>query len=736
MPTSRPEILAPAGGPRALDAALAAGADAVYFGLKQLNARRGAENFLPETLEVTVAAIHARGARAYLTLNIDLSQRELGQAARILELSRRAKIDAILIRDPALLSLIPFFPELEFHFSTQAGIVSSAGCAAAKTLGVRRVVLARELSLEEIRAAAAVPGVEVEVFVQGALCFGVSGRCLLSSWVGGRSGNRGTCTSPCRVPWSVDGSLPGKPLSMHDLGLAGRLPELAAAGVAAFKIEGRLKSPDWVARAVRLHREALLQGLRSELAVAAESLGAYTGRSQTDGYLDARRARLTGDSGRLAAAEVPAAEEDESGTETRPAAAAIVRTVTVTAAPDPKGGLLWTFRTATLTRELRTPPQTVKHEDRSVFLTELGGRLTSALPKPWDQAEFVCQADPALRLPRSTANQLDKDFAAFLRAAAKESDGTVRLDLPQDIREFLAAAAAVSPAAPVPPRTLGEPPDRARLDPDPAQVRAFAAAFPAVTILAECLTAAGLDALLAAVNPQPDLTEGAKAQRKPLSGVSVSISPSIQNPKSKIQNSFFLPTLPAVFYEAQIPGLRSLLERCRELGFTVEVNSWDGWMLAKDAGVAMTAGPGLAVLNALAARTLHNLGCVCATVSPEADHGQIEDLCAAAGIPLSLAMFGRPPLMQTRVEFLPEITVGQGALFKDARGGEMRPRREGAVAVFRPVTPFDWSTQRNPQIRVAHLVADFSASPDPVREFRTLACLNPRHLFNYDRTLR
>ena len=198
------ELLAPAGDSACLQAALEAGADAVYLGLESLNARRRARNFSPEEFSRAVAAAHAKGARAYLTLNIDLSERELGEAARTLQLARNSKADAVLVRDPGLLALKPAFPELEFHLSTQACAVSNADVRAAAQLGLSRVVLAREMSLAEIAFASAVPGIETEVFIQGALCFCISGRCLLSSWASGRSGNRGLCTSPCRLPWHCE----------------------------------------------------------------------------------------------------------------------------------------------------------------------------------------------------------------------------------------------------------------------------------------------------------------------------------------------------------------------------------------------------------------------------------------------------------------------------------------------------------------------------------------------------
>ena len=308
------ELLAPAGDFACLEAALDAGADAVYLGLESLNARRRARNFKPEEFARAVAAARARGTRVYLTLNIDLAEREVGEAARILELARSCGAAAVLARDPALWALLPAFPGLEFHMSTQACVMNSADAAAAVELGASRVVLAREMSLEEIQAASAVPKLRTEVFVQGALCCSVSGRCLLSSWGGGRSGNRGACTSPCRVPWSVAGEPAGTPFSMKDLAAWDRLEDLRRAGVSALKIEGRLKSPQWVRRAVGLYRRALSEEEPGALAGEVEQLGAVTGREHTSAYLDGRRQALTGVWGRKrGAASAACALEQTSG---------------------------------------------------------------------------------------------------------------------------------------------------------------------------------------------------------------------------------------------------------------------------------------------------------------------------------------------------------------------------------------------------------------------------------------
>jgi U32 family peptidase len=293
VPGRVPELLAPAGDEAAFEAAVQAGADAVYLGMTDLNARRRAGNFRPEAFGQAVQQAHRRGVRVYLTLNTDITERELPQAVRLLEVAREAGVDGVLVRDPALLALRAQYPQIEFHFSTQTCIANSADVAAAGELGAQRVVLARELTLAEIAAASAVEGVQTEVFVQGALCFCVSGRCLLSSWVGGRSGNRGACTSPCRVPWTVNQQPAGTPLSMHDLTTAHRLDDLRNAGVAALKIEGRLKTADWVRQAVTLYRRALAGETVAGLEPAAP-LASYTGRQLTDGYLDGRRDQLTG----------------------------------------------------------------------------------------------------------------------------------------------------------------------------------------------------------------------------------------------------------------------------------------------------------------------------------------------------------------------------------------------------------------------------------------------------------
>jgi putative protease len=258
----RPELLAPAGEPRALRAALSAGADAVYFGLERWSARAFAGNFGAESVPEAVEMAHLYGARAYLALNTLLKDDEVEPALAALEAPYRAGLDALIVADLGFAARVRAeYPELPLHASTQLNTHSSAQLAALRQLGFARAILARELSLDEIAALDA-QGLELEAFVHGALCYGYSGDCLLSSMVGGRSGNRGRCSQSCRLRYSLRrlGSEPLEPsrvMSTSDLSAIGVLPGLLAAGVVSFKLEGRMKDAAYVGVTTAVYREAL-----------------------------------------------------------------------------------------------------------------------------------------------------------------------------------------------------------------------------------------------------------------------------------------------------------------------------------------------------------------------------------------------------------------------------------------------------------------------------------------------
>ncbi len=283
------ELLAPAGSPEAVRAAVQAGADAVYLGYGSCNARRNAKNFSVDEFAQAVSYCHLRGVKVYLTLNTLATDRELPEAAQMAAEASRAGADAVLVQDMGILRMLrQTVPDLPVHASTQMTIHTLDGVKAAADLGMTRVVLARELSRKQLEYICLRAPIEVEVFVHGALCMCWSGQCYLSSVIGGRSGNRGLCAQPCRLKYGWGDQADEYPLSLKDLSLAGHLEELRKMGVACVKIEGRMKRPEYVglvtsiyARAIREQKEPTREELR-------ELEQAFSRQGFTDGYYTGR----------------------------------------------------------------------------------------------------------------------------------------------------------------------------------------------------------------------------------------------------------------------------------------------------------------------------------------------------------------------------------------------------------------------------------------------------------------
>ncbi|MDR0642363.1 MAG: U32 family peptidase [Treponema sp.] len=261
------ELLAPAGSPETLNAATAEGADAVYLGLKNFNARMRSANFSYSQFESALKALHAMGRKLYVTVNTIFEQREADRIYQLLKYLAGLGPDGIIVQDFGVVSMArECFPSLKLHASTQMNIAGARGANALSRHGFSRVVLARELSIEELRNCRANTNMELEVFVHGALCVSASGLCLFSSYLGGKSANRGLCTQACRRYYHRDNE-GGYYFSPGDLQLIRRLPELAAAGINSFKIEGRMKSAEYVGTVVSAYRlvlDALASGLGEE----------------------------------------------------------------------------------------------------------------------------------------------------------------------------------------------------------------------------------------------------------------------------------------------------------------------------------------------------------------------------------------------------------------------------------------------------------------------------------------
>lgn len=287
MDQKKIEILSPAGGMDSVIAAVRSGADAVYIGAKLFSARASAHNFDDDELRECVSYCHQRGVKVYLALNTLIFDDEMQRALELAKFAASADIDAIIIQDMGLVSLIKkAIPDLPLHASTQMTVHTPYGAKALYELGFKRVVVSRELSLDEIRQIhETCPEVELEVFVHGALCMCVSGQCYFSAMLGGRSANRGMCAQPCRLPMTFGGN--DHALSLKDNGSLHYLRELQEIGVVSAKIEGRMKRPEYVAAATSAAREARDDGSVSpETEQKLRSVFSRTGF--TDGYLSGR----------------------------------------------------------------------------------------------------------------------------------------------------------------------------------------------------------------------------------------------------------------------------------------------------------------------------------------------------------------------------------------------------------------------------------------------------------------
>ncbi|MBF0196067.1 MAG: U32 family peptidase [Planctomycetes bacterium] len=711
---SKVEVLAPAGSRESMEAALEAGAGAVYFGLDVLNARRGAQNFTSANLKETVDWVHSYKAKAYLTLNIDLSEREVAHACRILAYCEHIGLDAVILRDPALLLFVNDFPKLDFHLSTQTNMSSSADVRAAKSLGAKRVILARELSLEEIQGASKVSEIETEVFCQGAMCFAFSGRCILSSWGGGKSGNRGTCTSPCRVPWTVGEKRAGRPLSSHDIALVKRVPDLMAAGVASLKIEGRLKTPEWVSQATSIYLNAVDGGDGENLFNQAKELGHYSGRKIMSDLLDGSRTNLTACTGRDPKTgekrTMPCANcdcflsRDEKKNKSTDDGPAPFTPFDIQEEEKPSYELSVSLLNGNLNFSIRFGEQEeswtmslgkMRRPEKAKSLRE----ALEALQYTPLQSMLLTSLEAPEQLPQlmpKNLKEVQSRISKFLHRATRIKPSVVKHPLPERAQNILDQ------------RGPGECNNR-RLGHRPECVRILYKDL--IKFSEECTK-----------TPSKLIVENASTQ-------------DIQEWSTINKDIKTVFALAQVFFDKNEEELRKKLELCKEKGFAVEVNSWGGLQMAREIGVTFEAGQGLQVLNSLCALQLHQLGAQSVTLSVEADREKLESICQNAPLPLSLVVFGRPQLMTTRFEINANYT---GKVFEDRRDMRMVPLQEDDIFVFRSLDPFDISRQKNEKIILSQLVADLVCSPKPSQEYEYLcskAKNNKAFLFNYDRSL-
>ena len=401
-----PELLCPAGSPEALDAAIEGGADAVYLGAAAFNARMYAKNFGGDDLRSAVLRAHSFGVKVYLTLNTLVTDRELPQFLQVAKEAYEAGVDALIVADLGGASAIHHaYPQIELHASTQmSGHNAQMGKLLADA-GFSRMVVARETSLWDLKETVARSPIEIEAFVHGALCVSHSGQCLFSSLVGGRSGNRGECAQPCRLPYAC-GQKQGYPLSLKDLSLATHIPELIESGVASLKIEGRMKAPEYVRDTARIFRRLLDERRAATPAEMRALADTFSRGGFTDGYFTRRI-----DHSMLGVRS----EEDKSRSRTVKPFEGLTRRIPLEIEVEVKANapaqmsLFDGIRRVSICGEIPMPalnaPLNRETVERS--LTKLGGTVYSV-------GSFSLSLDPGLMLPISKLNELRRAALAAL----------------------------------------------------------------------------------------------------------------------------------------------------------------------------------------------------------------------------------------------------------------------------------------------------------------------------------
>ena len=407
------ELLSPAGSMEALRAAVQNGADAVYLGCGSFNARAGAKNFTPDQLREAVAYCHIRGVQVHLTLNTLTTDREQRQVEELIRQAARCGVDAFIVQDPGTVALCrQMAPTVAVHASTQMGIHNLDGVLQAAKMGCTRAVLARELSRQDIAYICKNSPIEIEVFVHGALCMCYSGQCYFSSVIGRRSGNRGQCAQPCRLPYGYERQENKYPLSLKDNCMISYLNELKAMGVASLKIEGRMKRPEYVAVVTRIYRSALSDGyVTPENAAQLERV--FSRQGFTQGYYEGKpgvhmlgtrqdikedrdllaKARATYETGELSRVGVTLYALVQAG---KPAQLAV---------EDPEG------RRCVVTGPVPEPART-----RDLTEADLELRLKKTGGTPYFVKELKTIVEPGLSLSAAELNNMRRDVLTQLSA--------------------------------------------------------------------------------------------------------------------------------------------------------------------------------------------------------------------------------------------------------------------------------------------------------------------------------
>ena len=587
------ELLSPAGSPEAVIAAVQNGADAIYMGLGNFNARRGAKNFTDEEFERSMRYCRIRGCKVYVTLNTLVNDREIAQAVESARLASQLGADGIIIQDLGLAYAIrQALPDIPLHASTQMSIHNLAGVEAAAEMGMTRAVLARELSLEQIKFITQHASIETEVFVHGALCFCQSGQCYMSALIGRRSGNRGMCAQPCRMQYSLGGRMDDYPMSLKDNCLVDRLRELEDAGVACLKIEGRMKRPEYTAIVTKIYSKALKEH-RQPSAEEMETLEkAFSRQGFTQGYFNGDKKDMFG-----------RREEPDKDTE---------KLFTLARKGYSEGELRRVPVHFYTVAEKGMPVKAIAFDNDGNRAAAMGGvpekargqgltatYITEQMFKtggtPYNCVENRAQADPGLYLPASEIN---------------------------DLRRRLVSELSEQRAKP-PIRRVGKLPEKPKgklPTGDPAMIF-------------QVLTEEQLSPELAALKPQYLYV--------PLTLMTEKLD--LLRPFAE-QGTIPVAVLPRVIADNEAAAVYDMLSRMFDQGVNEAlVGNLGHAMLAKKAGMKLRGDFGLNTFNALSMEVIRQAGFISATASFELRRSQIRDMIKP--LDTELIIYGRIPLM-------------------------------------------------------------------------------------------
>ncbi len=587
------ELLSPAGSPEAVIAAVQNGADAIYMGLGNFNARRGAKNFTDEEFERSMRYCRIRGCKVYVTLNTLVNDREIAQAVESARLASQLGADGIIIQDLGLAYAIrQALPDIPLHASTQMSIHNLAGVEAAAEMGMTRAVLARELSLEQIKFITQHASIETEVFVHGALCFCQSGQCYMSALIGRRSGNRGMCAQPCRMQYSLGGRMDDYPMSLKDNCLVDRLRELEDAGVACIKIEGRMKRPEYTAIVTKIYSKALKEHRQPSDEEMETLEKAFSRQGFTQGYFNGDKKDMFG-----------RREEPDKDTE---------KLFTLARKGYSEGELRRVPVHFYTVAEKGMPVKAIAFDDDGNRAAAMGGvpekargqgltatYITEQMFKtggtPYNCVENRAQADPGLYLPASEIN---------------------------DLRRRLVSELSEHRAKP-PIRRVGKLPEKPKgklPTGDPAMIF-------------QVLTEEQLSPELAALKPQYLYV--------PLTLMTEKLD--LLRPFAE-QGTIPVAVLPRVIADNEAAAVYDMLSRMFDQGVNEAlVGNLGHAMLAKKAGMKLRGDFGLNTFNALSMEVIRQAGFISATASFELRLSQIRDMIKP--LDTELIIYGRIPLM-------------------------------------------------------------------------------------------